>query len=513
MDNNYGKVFLVGAGPGAADLITLKGVQCLERAEVVLYDELASGGLLERVPSGAERIYVGKHGSHKAMSQEAISQLLVERARAGKRVVRLKGGDPFVFGRGGEEAAALAEAGLAFEVVPGVTSAVAVPMYAGIPVTHRGMAESFEVLTGHGGELPSGPQTAVVLMGVRRLADNVARLLERPGFTPQTPAAVIQWGTLARQRTVSGTLETIVERAAGLDPPAVLVAGPTVALRQQLSWFEHRPLFGLRVLVTRARHQAGETCRLLEELGAQAVTLPTIEICPAEGAALRLRTALLGLANDDLLILTSANAVTPLREGLEALSLDSRALAGVTLCAIGPGTARALAGLGLRADLIPDDHRAEGLLDLLPAARVSGKRVLLPRAAKAREILPRTLEQRGAQVDLIPVYETVLPQPEVTEVGLARLEAGEIDVLTFTSASTAENFAELVGDALPQRCAGKTIVAIGPITRDACLAAGMNVDVMPQQTYTLPAMVEALVEHHLHRNDSTLKGEDNDAVP
>jgi len=489
-----GKVYLVGAGPGARDLITVRGLECLRAADCVLYDKLASPALLDEVPAEAELVNVGKEGRRKTREQDEICAMLVERARRGMRVVRLKGGDPFVFGRGGEEAEALAREGVAFEVVPGVTAVAAVPACAGIPLTFRGLAEGFEVLTGHDGRALAREQTTcVVLMGMRRLADNVALLLAR-GYLEDTPAAVIQHGTLARQRTAVATLGTIVEAARELGSPAVLVVGPTVALRERLAWLERRPLFGRRVLVTRARHQAPETCRLLEELGAETVVMPTIAIRPPADPG-PLRRAVADLSRYAFVVLTSANAVQPLRDELERQGLDSRALAGATICAIGPGTAEALRGLGLRADLVPQDHRAEGLLELLATERVQGRAVLIPRAAEARAILPETLEQRGAEVDLVPVYETGVPDPGERAAGLAALEAGEVDALTFTSASTAKNFARILGERLGPLCAGKVVAAIGPVTRDACLEVGLRVDVMPGR-YTLPALVEALVEHY-----------------
>lgn len=492
MDSTTCNVFLVGSGPGATDLITVKGRRCLREAQVVLYDELTNRDLLELEAPDAEHIYVGKRQGKKTMEQQAICDLLVDLARRGMRVVRLKGGDPFVYGRGGEEALALAEAGIPFEVVPGVTAAVAVPAYAGIPMTHRSLADGFEVLTGHSGN-PIGDKTCVVLMGMKRLAENVS-LLKQQGYAGDLPAAVIQWGTFPRQRKVVATLDSIVEVSRDLQSPAVLVVGRTVGLQERLSWFEAKPLFGKRVLVTRARHQAGETCRLLEDLGAETITMPTIALRPPDDRE-PLRRAVQQLERYDLLVLTSANALEPLRTAMEEAGRDSRALAGLCVCAIGPGTAKALSRMGIRADLVPRDHRAEGLLEHLDESRVSGKRILLPRAADARQILPETLVQRGAEVDLIPVYETVLPDPEATRRGMERLDGGEVDVFTFTSASTARNFAAIVGDRLEQLTRGKVVAAIGPITRDACEELGLVVHVMPQ-TYTLPAMVQALVEHY-----------------
>jgi uroporphyrinogen III methyltransferase/synthase len=486
-----GRVLLVGAGPGAHDLITLRGLECLRRADVVLYDELAHRSLLEEAPESAEKVYVGKRQGEKTLEQDAICRLMVQHARAGHQVVRLKGGDPFVFGRGAEEAEALVSEGIPFEIVPGVTSAVAVPAFAGIPLTHRDLADGFEVWTGHNPSVLRG-KTAVVLMGVRRLAENVARLREA-GYAGETPAAVIHRGTLARQRTVVATLETMVQAAAGIDSPAILVVGEVVALRERLRWFETRPLFGHRVLVTRSRAQGAETCRVLEELGAETVTMPTIAFRPPADPE-PLRRAVRSLGAYDYLVLTSANAADPLQRAVAEAGLDARAFAGLTICAIGPGTAKALACLGLRADIVPADHRAEGLLDALPAEALRNKRVLLPRAAVAREILPAVLAERGAQVDLVPAYETVLPDPELTRFGLEELDQGAVDTLTFTSASTVENFAAIVGPDLRRLCAGKTIVAIGPVTADACRALGLEVQVMPK-TYTLAAMVEELVAY------------------
>ena len=491
MKNSTGKVFLVGAGPGAPDLITVRGRCCIRTAEVVLHDDLSSSDLLDEAPAEAKRIYVGKRHGKATMEQEQICQLMVNEASEGKRVVRLKGGDPFVFGRGGEEAMALVSAGIPFEVVPGVTSPVAAPAFAGIPITHRDHADGFEVLTGH--RPTEHPRmTTVVLMAVKHMAQNV-EVLRKRGRPGDTPAAVVQWGTLPRQRTVVATLDTITEAARGLGSPAALVVGSVAGLTERLGWFEQKPLFGKRVLVTRSRHQAAETCRLLEELGAETVTLPTIEIRPPEDLQ-PLYSAVQALGSYDYIILTSANTVDALARALEHEGLDSRAMAGVTVCAIGPGTARALARLGVTADLVPRDHRAEGILDLLPEELVRGKRVLLPRAAKAREILPDTLRQRGARLDFVVAYVTGLPDEERTEAGLGRLRAGELDVLTFTSASTVENFAAMVGPGLPGLCQGMLVAAIGPVTRDACEKVGLTVDVMPTR-YTLPAMTDALVAH------------------
>lgn len=491
MPKSYGVVFLVGAGPGAPDLFTLRGQDRLGRAEVVVYDDLCPPDLVAMAPGEAERIYVGKREDRKTLQQNEICDLLVRRAKKGQTVVRLKGGDPFVFGRGGEEAEALALAGVPFEVVPGITSVVAAPAFAGIPLTHREHADGFEVISGHRPDTP--PRlTAVVLMGMRRLADNVA-LLRRRGYAGDLPAAVVRRGTTASQQTVVATLDTIAEAAAGMGSPAVLVVGTVVGVRERIAWAESMPLFGQRVLVTRARHQAAGTCRLLESLGAETVSMPTIAIRPPADPE-PLHRAAGSLGDYDYLVLTSANGVEALFQAMDNRGVDSRALAGVCICAMGPGTSKALAAHGVLADLEPEEHRAEGILELLDEARIRDKRILLPRAAVAREILPDTLRQRGALLDLVEAYRTGIPGEDETARGVAALERGQVEIITFTSASTAQNYAAILGDRLDALSAGKLVVAIGPITRDACLALGIKVDLMPPK-YTLPAMVDSLVEY------------------
>ena len=491
MSQSKGVVFLVGSGPGAPDLLTLRGQDRLARAQVLVYDDLCPPDLVALAPADAERIYVGKREDRKTLPQDEICDLLVQRALAGKTVVRLKGGDPFVFGRGGEEAETLAAAGVPFEVVPGISSAVAAPAFAGIPLTHREHADGFEVISGHQPDSPPR-MTAVVLMGMRRLAENV-ELLRQRGYAGDLPAAVIRRGTTARQQTVVATLDTIADAAHGLGSPAVLVVGQVVGLRQRIAWAEKMPLFGQRVLVTRARHQAAETCRLLESVGAETVTMPTIAIlAPADPEPLERAAGQLG--SYDYLILTSANGVEALFKAMDRRAVDCRALAGVTICSIGPGTSKALAARGLIADLEPDDHMAEGILELLDEAKIRGKRVLLTRAAVAREILPETLMARGAKLDLVEAYRTGIPGPNETAAGVAALEAGGVNIITFTSASTVNNYAQILGPRLAELTAGKRVVAIGPITRDACLELGLKVDLMPPK-YTLPAMVDAMMEY------------------
>ena len=499
-----GIVYLVGAGPGAPGLITLDGVRCLQRADVVVYDYLASARLLEHAPPQAECILVGKHGGGLRVEQAAITELLLERARRGLHVVRLKGGDPFVFGRGGEEAEALAAAGIPFEIVPGVTSAVAVPAYAGIPLTHRDLASSFTVLTGY--EYPDKPQmavhwdavaqrgnTLVFLMTTRQLRSNMDTLLAH-GVAPDTPAAVIRWGTMAEQETLVGTVATIAAQAAqrGLQPPAVAVVGQVVRLRQQLRWLEGKPLFGRRIVVTRPRAQAGAFIETLAAAGADVLPCPTIEIVPPASWA-PLDAALARLDAYDWLVLTSVNGVAMFFERLQTQRRDVRTLHGVKVAAVGPATAAALEARGLLVDVVPAEFRAEGVAAAMCAAGVGGQRVLLPRAAAAREVLPQRLRAAGATVDEVASYQTVMPRSEPREVR-ERLAARAIDLVTFTSSSTVRHFLALLGDEAAALLRGVAIACIGPITAETARAAGLSVTLQPA-AYTIPALSQAILEH------------------
>ena len=465
-------VYLVGAGPGDPGLLTLRGAELLARADVVVHDRLASPRLLSLAPSAAERVDVGKAPGRVAMTQDAINALLVERGRTGATVVRLKGGDPFVFGRGGEEAEALIAAGVPFEVVPGVTSAVAAPAYAGIPVTHRGLSTHVTIVTGHEdpakatsdtdwSALARAGGTLVVLMGAGRLAD-IAALLVEGGRAPDTPVAAVRWGTHPHQRTVRSTLAQIA--SAGVEAPSAIVVGAVAAL--DLAWFERRPLFGRRIVITRAREQASGLRVRLEELGADVIELPTIAIEP-------IGFTLPPLERYAWLVLTSANGVEAFfGRGLEASGLDARALAGVHVAAIGPGTAAALSRHGVRADLVPERFVAESLLDAFPPPAAPGTRVLLARAEQARDVLPDGLAEIGYRVEVLALYRTVTAQPDPAD--LERVRSGAIDAVTFTSSSTVENFCRVVGDlaeVVPM------VVSIGPVTSAAAAANGLRVDV------------------------------------
>lgn len=498
-----GKVYLIGAGPGDPGLITVKGLKCLQEAVVVVYDHLVDERLLAQGRPDAELLYVGKQSGEHTLPQEEINNLLVERARAGKTVVRLKGGDPFIFGRGGEEAEALASAGIPFEVVPGVTSGIAVPAYAGIPLTHRDFASSVAFLTGHEDPtreesriawetLATGIDTLVFLMGVGNLPEIVRKLVEH-GRDPKTPIAVIRWGTTAEQETVEGTLETIVEKAKGLKPPAISVIGRVVGLRSRLLWFEKKPLFGKRVLVTRAREQALAFAELLEAYGAEAIQAPTIQIVPPEDFA-PLDSAIARLEQYHWLLFTSRNGVGFFLERLRARGKDLRELKGIKVSAIGPGTAARLEQAGIKPDIVAAEFRAEGLVEALKEEDLVGASVLLPRAEVARDVLPEELRKRGARVDVVTAYRTVKSKEEAGRVKRL-LKEKKIQIVTFTSSSTVTNLVEMLeGEDLKGLFDGVMVACIGPVTAEAAARFGLETPIMPE-AYTIPALAEAIVSY------------------
>src|ERR671915_171271 len=478
----------------------------MEEADTVVYDRLAPESLLGYARLGAELIYVGKKPGEPSMLQGEINALLVELGRAGKTVVRLKGGDPYVFGRGGEEALELIRAGLPFEVVPGVTSGIAPPAYAGIPVTHRGVSTSVAFVTGHEdptkGEsdvdwkgLANGAETLVLYMGVGRLAEITDELIAG-GRDPETPVACIRWGTVPEQQAVTATLETIAEKVveANLKPPAITVVGDVVSLREAgLDWFERKPLFGRRVVVTRARAQAGELSRELEALGAEVFEFPTIEIRPPEDFG-PLDEAIRALDSFDWIVFTSVNGVEAFVERLKHRDLDLRAVPRSTkLAAIGPATAKRVEEAGLRVDVTPEEYRAEALIVALAKDSLSGKRVLIPRARVAREILPERLRESGAEVVVPPAYESV-PSSEGKNELAKRLKGGEVDCVTFTASSTVENFVGAFGEGEAGRLlAGVRIACIGPITAETARGHGIRVDVEARE-YTISGLIEAVVD-------------------
>jgi uroporphyrinogen III methyltransferase / synthase len=496
-----GKVYLVGAGPGDPRLITVRGVECLKRADVVVYDRLASPELLGYAPESAERVFVGKGPRAHTLTQDEINALLVERGLAGNVVVRLKGGDPYVFGRGGEEAIALREAGIPFEVVPGITSSIAGPSFAGIPVTHRQVASSFAVVTGHEDPtkpgssirwegLANGPDTLIFLMGVEHLEAIVQNLL-RCGRSTTEPAGLVRWATTPEQEVLIGTLGDIVDRveAVGLKPPAVLVVGPVVNLRDQLDWRSQLPLAGLRVLVTRARQQASALSARLVELGAAPLEYPTIEIRPVEDPA-PFDAALADLGRFSWIVFTSTNGVEAFWQRLLAAGKDARALAGARICAIGPSTAAALSERSVLADWMPGEFVTRSVLDGFRAYDLHGAEVLLARADIAPPLLAHGLTEQGAQVTEVTAYRTT-PSDESRERLLSVLERRRIDVVTLTSSSTARNLVEGIGGRL-ELLRGLTIASIGPVTSETARDLGLTVDV-EARVHTIPGLADALV--------------------
>jgi uroporphyrinogen III methyltransferase/synthase len=492
-------VYLVGAGPGDPGLLTLRAAELVARADVLVYDALVNPAILHARRADAEMVYVGKRGGDHSRTQDEINALLVELGTGQRSIVRLKGGDPFVFGRGGEEALALRDAGVPFEVVPGVTAGVAAAAYAGIPVTQRGMTSSLTLLTGHEDpkkadtdldwEALARVGTLVFYMGVGRMEENFRRL-SGAGKPADTPAAVIEWGTYARQRTVTGTISTLpaLAKEAGIGAPALVVVGDVVTLREQLRWFDARPLSGRRVLVTRARAQASELAEALEVLGAEVVQFPTIRIADAPDAA-ALRDAAARAGEFDWIVFTSANGVERFWAALAESGRDTRALGRARVCAIGPATAAALAARGVRADLVPGEYIGEGVVDALGSADdLSGKRILLPRAEIARSALPDGLRERGAEVVEVAAYRTV-PDGAEAESVRERLAKGEIDYVTFTASSTVRSFVDLAGTDL----GGAKVVSIGPITSNTARELGLSVDAEATE-YTIPGLVAALRE-------------------
>ena len=480
------KVYLVGAGPGDPGLITCKGRKLLEQADAVLYDHLASPALLDLAPAQAERLYVGKKKSVHAFSQEEICAMLIERARRGLNVVRLKGGDPFIFGRGGEEAEALADAGVAFEIVPGVTAPLGIAAYTGVPLTHREHTKLVTFVTGHDvaaidWSKIGNTETLVIFMGITCF-DDIARQLIANGRDAGTPAMAVRWGTRPDQHTVAGTLATLpaLIHQHDLKPPATIIIGDVVRLREKLDWFERLPLYGQRIVVTRARGQAEALSAKLRALGADAIEVPTIEILPALDYE-PLDRAIAHLGSYDWLIFTSANGVRFFVERLDRSAADLRALRA-RICAIGPATRAAIEALHLKVDVMGKDYVAEGLLAAFAAHDLAGQRILLPRAAVARDLVPLELTRRGAQVDVVEAYRTAAPE--------RGFDLGEKpDWITFTSSSTVQNFVAMAGAAALD---GVKVASIGPVT--SATARGLGIEVKVEASvFTVDGLVEAIV--------------------
>jgi uroporphyrinogen III methyltransferase / synthase len=497
-----GKVYIIGAGPGDAGLITLKAIECLREADVVVYDYLVSKDLLKYARSDARFIYAGKQGGAHTLSQWQINDLLVKEAKAGNIVARLKGGDPFIFGRGGEEAEKLAGNKIPFEIVPGVTSAIAVPAYAGIPLTHRGLTSTVAFVTGH--EDPTKGKsdidwqalarigTLVFLMGVKNI-ENIAKELQDNGRSPKTPAALIRWGTTTRQEILTSTLANIAMLAQELKfaPPAILVVGKVVDLQDKLDWFDSKPLFGKGVVITRPEKQADDLVKLLIKEGANPIGFPTIKIVPPPDWR-DLDAAIKNLEEYEWLIFTSANGVSFFFERLYAKKKDIRDLKGVKICCIGPATAQQVENKGIRVDLVPAKFISEGILKSFSVKNLKGKKILIARAAKARDVLPEGLKKLGAEVDVATVYVTVASAKTKKDLD-ALFKENHVDVITFTSSSTVDNFVKIAGRKF-SLLKGVKIACIGPVTAAAAKKAGLTVDIH-QEEYTMEGLVSALNDY------------------
>jgi uroporphyrinogen III methyltransferase/synthase len=505
MKENRGIVHLVGAGPGDPGLLTVRGRDLLEHADVVVYDALSDPQLLAHAPQ-ARHIYVGKRSAAHTMTQDQINGLLVEQGRAGKRVVRLKGGDPFVFGRGGEECEALHAAGVPFEIVPGVTAAIAAPAYAGIPVTHRDFNSSFTLITGHEkeGEENSDLDWSAIAklpciafyMGIKSLPRITARLIKH-GMNPATPAAVIQWGTTPRQRTVTATVATLAQRIEEerITAPALTIIGKVVSLRDTLQWFENKPLFGQTIVVTRTRQQASELSHRLRDLGASVIEAPTIELAPPSDSS-AVDQSLARLHEYDWIIFTSANGVRAAKEKLLGFNLDARAFGQARIAAIGSATADSVRReLCLNVDLTPASFVAEALADEFDRrGEITGRKFLLLRADIARPVLRERLEQGGAaQVHDIAIYETRLPAALPAEL-LDALNDNRVDWITFTSSSTARNFTTLLGGDYKSRLAATRLASIGPITSATLKELGLS-PTIESEVFNIDGLVGSILNH------------------
>ena len=507
-----GKVYLVGAGPGDPKLITLKGIECLQRADVVIYDLLINVKLLEHCPTHTEKIYGGKLIGEQAQRQAEIDDLMIRHARAGKTVVRLKGGDPFIFGRGGEEALTLVEAGIDFEIVPGITSAIAAPAYAGIPLTHRSYSSSVAFVTGHSAalkadstirweQLATGVDTLVVLMGVGHLREIAARLIQH-GRSPDTPISLIHWGTTPQQKTLEGTLSDIVQKADAVNfrNPAAIVVGKVNTLRKQLGWFDRKPLFGRRIIVTRARAQASDFAECLQSYGAEVIQFPMIETQPIPDNA-ALDQAIAQLATYNWVIFTSANAVEYFYRHLRENGKDARSLSNACICAVGSKTVAALDQIGIRTDYVPS--QARGAIVAAELEGVQGQKILLPRASIAADDLPNGLHDRGAIVDTIPIYETVKAGAEGRATIEGNLHNGRIDMVTFTSSSTITNFLEMFDSHPPAVLLNQAHIAvIGPSTAATAKAHGLTVDIVAKKA-SVESLAEEIIKFYTRKEKQT----------
>jgi uroporphyrinogen III methyltransferase/synthase len=503
---NKGTVYLVGAGPGDPGLLTLRARDLLERCDACVYDNLVNTRIMDEFTRPAcERIYVGKSGAAHTMEQEDINRLMVSKARENKCVVRLKGGDPYIFGRGGEEALFLAESGIPFEVVSGVSSAYAAPAYAGIPVTHRGYSSSVAFITGHEDpaklesdikwdKLATGVQTLVFLMGVKNLP-LIIEMLVRHGAPPSTPAAVIENGCGPLQRTVAGTLADITERVsdAKIVPPSIIVVGGVVELRERINWYESRPLFGKTVIVTRSREQASALSARLEELGANVVEVPAIRIAPPDDTTV-VRACIEKIAAYDWIVFTSVNGVSYFFKYLYEMGFDSRKLSGAKICAIGPATAGELVRMGVRPELVPEKYVSRDIAEsLIRMGEVDGKSFLLPRADIAPKTLSVALTEAGAKtVDDLVIYRTVEEDLSDRNNVLESLSGSKLDLVTFTSSSTVQNFERILQRYAPDQKKALACAAIGPVTADKARELGFRVEAVAE-VHTIEGLVKAIL--------------------
>jgi len=499
-----GIVYLIGAGPGDRGLLTIKGKELLQKADVIVYDYLVNADLLEYAKDSAEILYVGKKAGQKEMTQGSINSLIVRKAKSGNIVARLKGGDPFTFGRGGEEAEALQAKQIPFEIVPGVSSVSAVPTYGGISLTHRDFTSSFAVVTGH--KDPSKEKsnipwdalsqigTVVFLMGVNKLKENMTEL-NKAGKSPKTPVAIITWGTYPQQRTLTGTIENISDLAKKhkeITPPGIVVVGEVVKLREIINWYESKPLFGKTVIVTRPKSQAPEFTKLLEEQGAYVITFPTIEIAPPSSHK-ALDKAINSIEQYDWIVFTSVNGVKSFFERLKKLDKDVRELHRAKIAAIGEVTAQEIENMGIKVDIVPNDFKAEGLIRIFKKKEIRDCKILIPRAKVARDILPQSLVKMGAKVDVVTAYITKQPGKAKTKNIIKLLGEDKIDMITFTSSSTARNFFDLMPD-FKQKKNRPLFASIGPITAKTVRDSGYKSAVVPKQ-YTVEYLASDIVDY------------------
>lgn len=499
-------VYLVGAGPGDPRLITVKGLECIKKADVIVYDYLVNVELLKAARPDGELIYVGKQGGAHTLEQDDINKLLVKKAMEDKIVTRLKGGDPYIFGRGGEEALVLHENRIPFEVVPGITAAIATPNYAGIPVTHRNFTSTFALITGHEdptkdessidwAKISTGIGTLAFYMGIKNLPYITEQLMKH-GRSKDTPVAVIRWGTTSQQKTVTGTLGTIVEKTKHIKPPAITIVGEVVKLREQLNWFETKPLFGKTIVVTRSREQASEFADQLYEYGAHVIEFPTIEIAKPDTIQ-PLDNAIQNIQSYNWIVFTSINGVDSFFQRLFELGRDTRDLKGIKLCAIGPATEDGIKKYYLHVNCRPPRFVAESVVEeLKKVTAIKGESFLLPRADIARSFLPEELQKLGGRVTDLVAYKTVMAQPKEINL-LEKIKNGEVHVITFTSSSTVRNFVQIIGEKNIASLNGHAQYAsIGPITTQTAEELGFHIAIKAKE-YTIPGLVNAILESNI----------------